>query len=29
VLTWVLPGRAPASTEFSELTPAERGPQRL
>jgi amino acid transporter len=29
VLTWVLPGRAPASTEFAELTESERGPQRL
>lgn len=29
VLTWLTPGRYPASTEFAELTPAEQGPQRL
>ncbi|GAA4352103.1 APC family permease [Angustibacter luteus] len=28
-LTWVMPGRAPASTQFGELTESEQGPVRL
>jgi amino acid transporter len=29
LLTWVMPGRAPASTQFDELTDSESGPVRL
>jgi len=29
VIAWFTPGRAPAKSEFTQLTPAEQGPQRL